>query len=112
SGLLLNAGARRHAAAARPLLNLYLVAFAIGASLWLASGFVPEPARYVLWAAASAIRLPAPGGGRRHIAKAPIHASHLVQRFGLFPLIVLGESVISVAQGAANVDWTTATGAA
>jgi low temperature requirement protein LtrA len=31
--LLLNARARRHAAAARPLLNLYLTAFSIGASL-------------------------------------------------------------------------------
>ena len=47
--LLLNARARRHAAAARPLLNLYLTAFSIGASLWLVSVFVPEPARYVLW---------------------------------------------------------------
>ena len=42
--LLLNARARRHAAAARPLLNLYLTAFSIGASLWLLSVFVPEPA--------------------------------------------------------------------
>ena len=31
--LLLNARARRHAAAARPLLNLYLSAFSVGASL-------------------------------------------------------------------------------
>jgi len=110
--LLLNARARRHAAAARPLLNLYLVAFTIGASLWLASVFVPEPARYVLWGVALAIELSAPWVGRHQIAKAPIHASHLVERFGLFTLIVLGESVISVAQGAANVDWTTATVAA
>jgi low temperature requirement protein LtrA len=110
--LLLNARARRHAAAARPLLNLYLVAFTIGASLWLASVFVPEPARYVLWGVALAIELAAPWVGRHQIAKAPIHASHLVERFGLFTLIVLGESVISVAQGAANVDWTTATVAA
>jgi low temperature requirement protein LtrA len=110
--LLLNARARRHAAAARPLLNLYLVAFTIGASLWLTSVLVPEPARYVLWAVALAIELSAPWVGRRQIAKAPIHASHLVERFGLFTLIVLGESVISVAQGAANVDWTTATVAA
>jgi hypothetical protein len=104
--LLLNARARRHAAAARPLLNLYLVVFSIGASLWLVSVFVPEPARYVLWGVALTIELSAPWVGRHQIAKAPIHASHLVERFGLFTLIVLGESVISVAQGAADVDWT------
>ena len=110
--LLLNARARRHAADARPLLNLYLTAFAFGASLWLLSVFVPEPARYVLWGVALVIELSAPWVGRRQIAKAPIHASHLVERFGLFTLIVLGESVISVAQGAADVDWTAATVAA
>jgi low temperature requirement protein LtrA len=110
--LLLNARARRHAAAARPLLNLYLVAFSIGASLWLVSVFVPEPARYVLWGVALLIELSAPWVGRHQIARAPIHASHLVERFGLFTLIVLGESVISVAQGAADVDWTAATVAA
>jgi low temperature requirement protein LtrA len=110
--LLLNARARRHAAAARPLLNLYLVAFSIGASLWLISVFVPEPARYVLWGVALVIELSAPWVGRHQIARAPIHASHLVERFGLFTLIVLGESVISVAQGAADVDWTAATVAA
>jgi low temperature requirement protein LtrA len=107
--LLLNARARRHAAAARPLLNLYLAAFSLGASLWLVSVFVPAPARYVLWGVALAIELSAPWVGRRQIQRAPIHASHLVERFGLFTLIVLGESVISVAQGAAEVDWTPAT---
>jgi low temperature requirement protein LtrA len=110
--LLLNARARRHAAAARPLLNLFLTAFSIGASLWLVSVFVPEPARYALWAVALVIELSAPWVGRRQIVKAPVHASHLVERFGLFTLIVLGESVISVAQGAADVDWTAGTLAA
>src|SRR4030095_4288454 len=107
--LVLNARARRHAAPARPLLNLFLAAFSIGASLWLVSVFVPEPARYVLWGVALVIELSAPWVGRRQIARAPIHASHLVERFGLFTLIVLGESVISVAQAAAEVDWTAAT---
>ena len=111
--LVLNARARRHAAPARPLLNLFLTAFSIGASLWLLSVFVPEPARYVLWGLALLIELSAPWVGRRQIVKAPVHASHLIERFGLFTLIVLGESVISVAQGAAKVeDWTAGTLAA
>jgi low temperature requirement protein LtrA len=114
--LLLNARARRHAAAARPLLNLYLTAFSFGASLWLVSVLVPEPARFLLWGVALVVELSAPWVGRHQIAKAPIHASHLVERFGLFTLIVLGESVISVAQGAvkgaAQGHWTAAMGAA
>ena len=111
--LLLNARARRHAAPARPLLNLFLAAFSTGAALWLLSVFVPEPARYVLWGVALVIELSAPWVGRRQIVKAPVHASHLVERFGLFTLIVHGESVVRVAQGVADVDdWTTATLAA
>jgi low temperature requirement protein LtrA len=114
--LVLNARARRHAAPARPLLNLYLAAFSVGASLWLVSVLVPEPARYLLWGIALVIELSAPWVGRRQIARAPIHTSHLVERCGLFTLIVLGESVISVAQGAvkgtAQGDWTAAMGAA
>jgi low temperature requirement protein LtrA len=103
--LLLNARARRHAAPARPLLNLYLAAFTAGAALWLVSVLVPEPYRYLLWAVGIVVDVSAPWLGRRQIAQAPIHASHMTERYGLFTLIVLGESVISVAQGAAGVDW-------
>jgi low temperature requirement protein LtrA len=110
--LVLNARARRHAVPARPLLNLYLGAFSTGAALWLVSVLVPEPARYVLWGVALVLELSAPWVGRREIVKAPLHDSHLVERFGLFTLIVLGESVVRVAQGAADVDWTAATLAA
>src|SRR6266508_3517083 len=66
---------------------------------------VLEPYRYLLWAVGMAVELSAPWLGRRRMARAPIHASHMTERFGLFTLIVIGESVISVAQGAAGVDW-------
>jgi low temperature requirement protein LtrA len=107
--LALNARARRHAEPARPLLNLYLAAFSVGASLWLVSLLLPEPRRYLLWALGLAVDLSAPWLGRGRMARAPIHASHITERFGLFTLIVIGESVISVAQGAAGVDWETGT---
>jgi low temperature requirement protein LtrA len=111
--LLLNARARRHAAPARPLLNLFLAAFSTGAALWLLSLLLPEPARYVLWGVALVIELSTPWVGRRQVARAPVHASHLVERLGLFTLIVLGESVVRVAQAVAHVqDWTAATLAA
>jgi low temperature requirement protein LtrA len=111
--LVLNARARRHAAPARPLLNLFLAAFSTGAALWLLSLLLPEPARYVLWGVALVIELSTPWVGRRQVARAPVHASHLVERLGLFTLIVLGESVVRVAQAVAHVqDWTAATLAA
>jgi low temperature requirement protein LtrA len=107
--LLLNARARRHALPARPLLNLYLAAFSASALLWLASAFVPAPGRYVLWAVGLVVELSAPWLGRRRIEQAPIQRSHIAERVGLFALIVLGESVVRVAQGAAEVEWTAGT---
>src|SRR6266545_2544179 len=101
--LALNARARRHAAPARPLLNLFLAAFTAGAALWLVSVLVPEPYRYLLWAVGMAVELSAPWLGRLRMAKAPIHASHMTERFGLFTLIVIGDRVLWLRLGSAAV---------
>jgi low temperature requirement protein LtrA len=44
----------------------------------------------------------------------PLHASHIPERFALFTIIVLGESVVAVALGVAGSDWrlSSAAGAA
>src|SRR6266508_4173781 len=47
---------------------------------------VLEPYRYLLWAVGMAVELSAPWLGRRRMARAPIHASHMTERFGLFTL--------------------------
>src|SRR4029450_9771111 len=78
--LVLHARAPRHAAPAPPrrpppppppLLTLFLAAFSTGAALWLVAGFVPEPARYVLWGVALVIEVSAPWVGDPPIARAP-----------------------------------------
>ncbi|MDZ8260029.1 low temperature requirement protein A [Nostoc sp. ChiQUE01b] len=40
----------------------------------------------------------------RLLVKTPVHPSHLPERFGLLTLIVLGEAIISVATGTANLN--------
>ena len=96
-----------HAApAARPLVNLYATAFSLAAAVWLLSAFVPEPGRYWLWALALAIDVGAPlAFGPRVIPRAPIHASHIPERFGLFTIIVFGEIVLAVVLGTAETSW-------
>jgi low temperature requirement protein LtrA len=42
---------------------------------------------------------------RRLIARIPVHASHIPERFGLFTMIVFGESVVAVALGTATTNW-------
>ena len=107
--LVLYARARRHVEQARPLATLYLCFFGAAAFLWLVSIAVPEPGRYWLWAAALALELSAPILGWRLIPQAPVDPRHLPERFGLLTIIVLGESVLAVVVGTADVQWRVST---
>jgi len=104
--LLLYARARRHLPATRQLYGWYLVFFSAGGALWLASLAVPTPVRYAFWAAglltdaAGALAMLAP---RRQV---PLNTSHLADRFRLFMLIVLGESVARLISAAAQRPWS------
>ena len=84
---------------ARGLVNFYLVGHGVAAVIWLTSALVPAPARYVLWVIAFAIDLGTPWVAVRHSATVPPDAAHLPERFGLFTLILLGESVVAVMHG-------------
>jgi low temperature requirement protein LtrA len=104
--VLLYVRARWRFPAARPLIDLYLGAFTASIVVWVASVFVPAPARYALWAVALGIDLGVPlAFGPRVIPRAPIHASHIPERFGLFTLIVFGETVLAVVTGTAETHW-------
>ena len=68
---------------------------------------VPAPTRFVLWALAFAIDLGTPWAAVQHTVRVPTDAAHLPERFGLFTLILLGESVVAVLQGMeSQYDWT------
>jgi low temperature requirement protein LtrA len=84
---------------ARGLVNFYLIGHGIAAAIWLMSALIPAPSRYVFWVIAFAIDLGTPWGAVRHSAAVPPDAAHLPERFGLFTLILLGESVVAVMHG-------------
>jgi low temperature requirement protein LtrA len=99
----------RHVPGARPLTMRYLLGHGTAAVLWLASALVPAPVRFWIWAAAFAIDLGTPWLAVRHSVNAPPDAAHLPERFGLFTLILLGESVVAVMHGMeSQEDWTPA----
>ena len=99
----------RHVPGARPLAMRYLLGHGTAAVLWLASALVPAPVRFWIWAAAFAIDLGTPWLAVRYSVQAPPDAAHLPERFGLFTLILLGESVVAVMQGMeSQEDWTPA----
>ncbi len=104
--LVLYAGARRHLPATRRLYGRYLVFFGIGGALWLSSLTVAAPVQYTFWAAglladatgALAIRLPG--------SRVPLNTFHLADRFRIFVLIVLGESVARLISAATVRPWS------
>jgi low temperature requirement protein LtrA len=93
--------------AARPLARRYLVGHGVAALIWLGSALVPAPERFWLWGVALTIDLGTPWLAVPHSVAAPPDPSHLPERFGLFTLILLGESVVAVMEGMESQEnWT------
>lgn len=93
----------------RPLSQPYVFAFLITTGLFFASIFMQSPYNYLLWIVAVTISLVLPLTSIKIVRKNPevreefertMHIRpSLVERFGLFTIIVLGEVVIGVVRG-------------
>lgn len=103
--LLLYARAYRHVPGTRALVRGYLIGFGTASAIWLISIFTPEPVRFWLWGLAFAVDLATPYAVRKIQAAAPLDRSHLPERFGLFTILVLGESIVAVTVGLSHVAW-------
>lgn len=104
--LALYARARRHLPATRALYTRYLVFFGLGGALWLSSLAVAGSARYAFWAAGlltDAVGALDMTSGRRRV---PVNTAHLADRFQIFVLIVLGESVARLVSAATERPWS------
>jgi low temperature requirement protein LtrA len=103
--LLQYARAYKYVPSTRQLVRGYLTGFGIAATLWILSIFVPEPQRFWLWGLALGIDLATPFLVRKVQAAAPLDVSHLPERFGLFTILVLGETIVAVTVGLGHVEW-------
>ena len=101
------ARARRHVAETRELVTGYLTGFSIELIPWIVSVFVPTPWRYALWAIGLIISWYTIWAVRKIQAKVPLDVSHLPERFGLFTILVLGESITAVVAGLSHHEWAT-----
>ncbi|MDJ0754867.1 MAG: low temperature requirement protein A [Ardenticatenaceae bacterium] len=96
----------------RPLSQPYSLAFLITTLLFMGSVFVPIPIRFYLWGIAVMISLILPfntfrqGKKNRFIQEEVDRildvSPALIERFGLFTIIVLGEVVVSTVNGVAG----------
>ncbi|MGH7552873.1 MAG: low temperature requirement protein A [Longimicrobiales bacterium] len=92
---------------ARALTTHYAASCGIAAALWLTSALVPTPVRFWLWAVALAIDVSTPLVTTKHMVVVPHDAAHLPERYGLFTIILMGESMVAVMTGMAHQEhWS------
>jgi low temperature requirement protein LtrA len=89
----------------RPVSNRYAIGFTISVALWVVSLAFGPPVRIALWVIALVIDLLTPVTTLEIQRRLPrLSRSHLPERYGLFTIIVLGESVVGVVNGASDAE--------
>ncbi len=97
---------------ARPIIRFYGIGYSVAVGIWLVSLGFDSPIRYVLWGVALALDLSLPPLSMRMRRRVPTSTTHLPERWALFTLIVLGESVLVVGIETAGADWKLTSAAA
>jgi low temperature requirement protein LtrA len=85
--------------AARSLSSRYAAGYLAGATLWLASLAFGEGLRPVVWVAAMVVLMASPVLAAASLDVLSYEPRHIAERYGLFTLIVLGESVVAIVAG-------------
>jgi low temperature requirement protein LtrA len=90
---------------ASALTHTYALGFGIAAILWLISAFLPQPINYVFWALGLIVETVVPFSPRlvKTHTELPPDVHHMTERYGIFTIIVLGESFVKVIDGIAGI---------
>ena len=89
----------------KPLTRGYIMGFGVGMLVWLSSLLFAEESRWIIWLVGMTIELTVPlmPTLRDRLRTWNVDNHHLSERFGIFTIIVLGESFVKIlddAQGA------------
>lgn len=98
--------AHYHLPEVRPLTTPLSIGYTCAAILWFISVFLPPPYRFLLWGAGILLDIATPIFARQLHITVPVHPTHIPERFGLFTIIVLGETIVSVVTGISIQNWT------
>jgi low temperature requirement protein LtrA len=93
-----------HEPAFRPVAKRFVAGFCIAILIFILSTFVEPPLRYAMWGLGLIIDLLTPSftlGLQRGLPR--FSTSKLPERFGLFVIIVLGEAIVGVVLGVAEL---------
>jgi low temperature requirement protein LtrA len=83
-------------------LNPVAIGLCVSGPLMLAGGLLHGSAREAVWAAAAVIDLSSPTLLRGRLRRMRFDPGHLAERFGLFLIIAMGESVVAIGGPAAS----------
>ena len=77
----------------------YILGQVIGSVIWLISLGFPIPQQYYIWCIAMVIHIASPYFAWKTTINIPIHLNHIIERYCLLTIIVLGETLVAVAVG-------------
>lgn len=90
----------------RPVVGRHLAGFSAGIAVWSVSLLAPEPIRFWIWGIGLLIEFATPVYAQlAGLRGGPVQASHLPERFGLFTIVVLGESIVVTGVGVRDSAW-------
>jgi low temperature requirement protein LtrA len=92
----------------RLTLNPFSVALFVTGPLLFVGGFLAPEIRVYVWALAALVDLGGPALLRRRLTRMTFESHHLPERFGLFLIIALGESIVAIGVPAAATEHLTA----
>lgn len=81
----------------------YAVGSALAQLLWVLGALLPGPGRWAVFAVALVVELATPVLAVRRSPDRVFHPGHIAERYGLFTIIVLGESILAVSLGLREV---------
>ena len=100
----------RHVPQAKPLTQRYVIAHSIGAIIWVVSAFVPAPLNWLLWLLALTVEIGNVFLPQTHRLTwlLPPDPHHMIERYGIFTIIVLGESFIKTITAGSGMPFNAA----
>jgi len=87
------------------LTNHHAGRFGLAAAMWIAAAFLGAPLRFWIWGEAVLLDIGTTVLSSRHEKALPLHPEHLPERFGLFTIILMGESLVAIMRGIENQEY-------
>lgn len=96
-----------HSSEVRPVVGRHVMGFSAGIVVWSISLLAPESIRFWIWGIGLLVEFATPVFAQLvGLRGGPVQVSHLPERFGLFTIVVLGESIVVTGVGVRDSAWT------